>query len=139
MTVFRDSIVVPIWKMVENQIDLPLFVVGGSRKVFVIPVRLRSVKNRVVIVRIEGRLSIAVRFIIGIDINIRIFADSFSETCQKPHKLACGMNGILLEQGFLGDGESPNNRLLPNPTAGSIAVRRIWLWDCNLGLILDMS
>jgi hypothetical protein len=57
------------------------------------------------------------------------------------------MNGILLEQGFLGDGESPNNRygespnnrLLPNPTAGSIAVRRIWLWDCNLGLILDMS
>jgi hypothetical protein len=54
------------------------------------------------------------------------------------------MNGILLEQGFLGDGESPNNRLLPNPTAGSIAagsiaIRRIWLWDCNLGLILDMS
>jgi len=38
----------------------------------------------------------------------------FSETCQKPHKLACGMNGILLEQGFLGDGESPNNRVPPH-------------------------
>ncbi len=38
----------------------------------------------------------------------------FSETCQKPHKLACGMNGILLEQGFLGDGESPNHRVPPH-------------------------
>ena len=42
----------------------------------------------------------------------------FIKLCQKTHKLACGMNDILLEQGFLGDGESPNNRLLTNPMGG---------------------
>ncbi|MEA1995058.1 MAG: DpnII family type II restriction endonuclease [Campylobacterota bacterium] len=40
----------------------------------------------------------------------------FINLCQKTHKLACGMNDILLkQQGFLGDGGSPNNRLLLNP------------------------
>jgi hypothetical protein len=43
---------------------------------------------------------------------------SFIGLCQKTHKLACGMNGILIEQGFLGDGESPNNRLPSNPIWG---------------------
>jgi hypothetical protein len=37
-----------------------------------------------------------------------------TESHQKPHKLACGMNGILLEQGFLGGGESPNHRVPPH-------------------------
>src|SRR5512139_1986170 len=30
--------------------------------------------------------------------------------CQRTPKLAWGMNGTRLEQGFLGDGESPNHR-----------------------------
>ncbi|MBP9021554.1 MAG: hypothetical protein KBG01_08540, partial [Syntrophobacterales bacterium] len=44
--------------------------------------------------------------------------EKFIISCQKTHKLACGMNDILLEQGFLGDGKSPNNRLPASPTEG---------------------
>ncbi|HUU28686.1 MAG TPA: hypothetical protein VM123_12820 [archaeon] len=31
----------------------------------------------------------------------------------KNHKLACGMNGIHIQQGVLGDSQSPNNHLTP--------------------------
>ena len=49
---------------------------------------------------------------------VHAVTSDFIITCQKTHKLACGMNGTLIEPGFLGDGESPNNRLPSRPTGG---------------------
>lgn len=44
----------------------------------------------------------------------------FIKYARKPTSSACGRNGILIKQGFLGDGESPNNRLPASFINGTI-------------------
>lgn len=62
----------------------------------------------------------------------------YNLSCQKTHKLACGMNGILLEQGLLGDGESPNNCLPSSPTEGMTPLGGLDAWCCNRLRMLGM-